>query len=358
MLNSNLEFPLDDYESRSSIVFHEEKLNSREQTIHNKALLRAKKYLSAEAEMLESIIEVDLNGIYKKFGCTHLTPYCVKYLGLSEDVAGMFVRVARKSHQVPELKAAIDNGLAVTKAKTIASVITSSNQQAWIQKAKTLSKDKLEREVANASPHLPKPEKAKPVSDDQVRVEFYLSRGEFENFKRAQDLVCQKTKRFASFSETQAHLHEAFLDREDPIRKAKRAKVRAQKLVERRVSSTSIREEKVEAAQASGKLESQNPSSQQLPKNQADQSQDRSRPAGTSQRNRRLKKASIVHPVNHRDQCRCQAKMPDGSICGSTRWIDHHHIIELTKGGTDTPENIITLCSSHHRMWHRRKNMW
>jgi hypothetical protein len=87
MLSSNLEFPIDTIaeDVYSPIVFHEEKLNSKEQNIHDKALMRAKKYLSAEAEMLESIIEVDLNGIYKKFGCTHLTPYCVKYLSLSED---------------------------------------------------------------------------------------------------------------------------------------------------------------------------------------------------------------------------------------------------------------------------------
>ena len=67
------------------------------------------------------------------------------YLGLSEDVAANFVRVARKSRTVPELKEAIDEGrISVTKAKTIASVITSENHLDWIDKAQSLSKDKLE----------------------------------------------------------------------------------------------------------------------------------------------------------------------------------------------------------------------
>ena len=164
--------------------------NRTEQEIHDRALVRAKKYLAAEAELLESIIEIDRHRIFEKFGEAFITPYCVKYFALSEDVAANFVRVASKSKEVPELKLAITEGaLSVTKAKLITSVITSENRSEWISKAATLSKHKLEFEIAAANPKLTKPEKAKPVASDRVRVEFELGKEEMELFRRAQDLI-------------------------------------------------------------------------------------------------------------------------------------------------------------------------
>src|SRR5665213_4029119 len=113
-------------------IAFEVNLDSASQAIHDWAVFCAKKYLAAEAELLDSIIEIDSNKTYLKFGHTHLSPYCVEYLGLSEDVAGMFVRIARKTYAVPEIKTAIDSGkISVTKAKTIASVITPENHETW-----------------------------------------------------------------------------------------------------------------------------------------------------------------------------------------------------------------------------------
>ncbi|OYZ10966.1 MAG: hypothetical protein B7Y39_19920, partial [Bdellovibrio sp. 28-41-41] len=42
----------------------------------------------------------------------------------------------------------------------------------------------------------------------------------------------------------------------------------------------------------------------------------------------------------------------DGSICGQSRWVHFHHIQPVANGGENTAENLVTLCSSHHRLWH------
>lgn len=254
--------------------------------VHQRALACARRYLVAEAELLEAIAEVDRLRIYEAFHYTHLTPYCVKELGLSEDVAACFVRVARKGREVPELQEAVSDGrLTVTKAKTIASVITASSQEAWIEKATTLSKRELEAEVAEANPRAGRPEKAKPVGQKKFRVEFELMEEEMELFRRAQEVSGAE-----SLAETQVKLLKFFLDRKDPVRKA-------------------------------------------------DRSRDRS---------------VAKHAVNRRDRGACQAKLPNGKICGNRRWVHQHHIIPKNEGGPDTPENLITLCSAHHRQWHRR----
>src|SRR4051812_4008100 len=93
-------------------------LDSAAKLIHERALGRAQRYLVAEADLLLSIIEIDKNKIYEKFKETYLTPYCIKFLGLTEGVAENFVRVARRSALVPELNQAVQDGrLSVTKAK-------------------------------------------------------------------------------------------------------------------------------------------------------------------------------------------------------------------------------------------------
>src|ERR1700760_4463156 len=92
------------------LVFKIEKIDAKSRTIHERAVRRAQTFLVSQAELLESIIEVDQNKTYEKFGLGYLTTYCVQYMGLEEDLAGVLVRIARKSQVVPELRVAVANG--------------------------------------------------------------------------------------------------------------------------------------------------------------------------------------------------------------------------------------------------------
>jgi len=55
--------------------------------------------------------------------------------------------------------------------------------------------------------------------------------------------------------------------------------------------------------------------------------------------------------VLRRDGHCCQAKS-----CKRTRFLDVHHINPRSNGGTNRVENLVTLCSSCHQLWH--KNGW
>jgi 5-methylcytosine-specific restriction endonuclease McrA len=304
----NLEFNFEE----SPIVFTQKELTAEKKIIHEQAVRRAQRYLVAEAELLESIIEADKNKLYEDFGLGYLTPYCVKHLGLSEDAAANFVRVARKTYEVPELKTAIEGGkLSITKAKTIASVITSDNQAVWIKNAETLSKSKLEKAVAYESPKSHTPEKAKIEGPNRVRIEYDLTEEVAQMFRRSQDILCQKKGKPMSLSETQAELLKCFLDKYDPVRKAKR----------------NIK---------------------------SHQSRDRSSKKPVDSKRTQVP-AQELHKINLRDQGQCQALLPDGSFCHQTKWVHFHHITPKSKGGEDIAENLITLCSSHHRIWHARE---
>lgn len=72
----------------------------------------------------------------------------------------------------------------------------------------------------------------------------------------------------------------------------------------------------------------------------------------------RARKAGADHEVNQRDGNRCQAENPDGTLCGATRWLHKHHVVPRSLGGTDEPENLITLCSFHHQLFHRTEGYY
>jgi 5-methylcytosine-specific restriction endonuclease McrA len=58
--------------------------------------------------------------------------------------------------------------------------------------------------------------------------------------------------------------------------------------------------------------------------------------------------SKVRHAVNLRDRGKCQVKG-----CTNERYVDLHHIIHQAKGGKHTEENLVTLCSAHHRIQHR-----
>lgn len=337
----NLEFSFEE----SPIVFEKKELTGEKKAIHERTLFRTQRYLVAEAELLKSIIEADQTRLFEDFGLAYLTPYCIQLLGLSDDVAAVFVRVARKTYEVPELKSAIESGkLTVSKAKTIASVINSQNQEIWIQKAEAFSKNKLEKAVAEQSPKPFKPEKSKFEGPNRVRYEFDLTEEESRLFKRAQDILCQKRGKSVSLSETQAELLQCFLDKHDPIRKAQRVSSRTRLPLDR--SRDRSHDPSRDRPQDSCRNHIQN-SRQEL-------AQDPSRDKVFRAKGNHIS-ATVIHTVNLRDHGKCQARLPEGGICSETKWIHFHHIIPKSKGGKDSAENLVTLCSAHHRLWHSRE---
>jgi 5-methylcytosine-specific restriction endonuclease McrA len=63
--------------------------------------------------------------------------------------------------------------------------------------------------------------------------------------------------------------------------------------------------------------------------------------------NRQTIPPSIRRAVLARDRHRCRAPG-----CGRTRFLEVHHIIPRDVGGSNRPENLVSLCSACHRLIH------
>ena len=253
-----------------------------------------------------------------ELGFTSLFSYCVEALGLSESVAGNFITVARKAREVPVLQSAIESGaLSVSKARKITPVLTVANQREWIEKAKLLPTRKLEEEVARVAPKEATPEGIKFISEDRVELRLGLSKVAQEKLKRVQDLESQRTARPVSIEEALEAMLDVYLESKDPVKRAERMMKRKMKTIENNAPAC-----------VTGHVDRH------------------------ESRNRDPIPVVVRHQANLRDEGQCAHLNEQGKRCENRRWIDLHHIRPRSLGGTNTLENLITVCSAHHRMEH------
>ncbi|MGZ3689109.1 MAG: HNH endonuclease signature motif containing protein [Bdellovibrionota bacterium] len=275
-------------------------------TLHERALIAAANFFRAEAELLSILQEMDRCREFRKHGFTSLFAYTVGALKLSESTALNFINVARKSCEVPQLQEAIVAAeLSVTKARKIVPVLTLENQEEWIEKAKSLSSRDLEREVARVAPQEPH-ERIKAIGNDRVQMTVAISEDLICELKRVQDLESQRTKRAVSLEEAMKAAMSVYLERNDPVRKAERARPKL-------------------------------PVPGQV----------------TSEQGRQPFRAQIEHGLARRDQFQC-TEIEKGKRCENRRWLEVHHLKPVSEGGTNDIRNLTTLCQAHHQMRHHR----
>jgi len=288
--------------------------------LHNRGLEIVDRYKKSEAEVLSILQELDQTKTYLHYGCTSLFDYSMKFHKMTESVTLNFIAVSRRAVQVPELKAAIDIGdLTVSKARKITSVITPETQSSWISKAINLSSRALEKEVARVQPQALTPEKAKYVTESRININFGLSEEFYKKLKRVQDLESQRLSRAASLEEAQEVMLDLYLEKKDPVERAKR---------------------------------NLKPKENDL--NTAGQGPGSPIPYVTGHVNKKSRMpipSQLRHQINLRDKGKCSE--PN---CNQGRWIDIHHIIPVSQGGENTLENLKILCSGHHKIEHLEKS--
>ncbi len=316
--------------------------------LHEKALTKAKTFHRAEAELIDVLQEIDTAKSFLRYACTSLFDYCLKYLKLSEANASNFIAIARKSKVVPELKEAIRRQeITVSNARKITPVLTAQNSNHWLELAKNLPKQKLEKEVAKVAPQAATPELVKYVSEDRLAVRLGLSEKNLERLRRVQDLVSQKTRKPASLEDALEDLLVFYLQKKDPVEKAKRWTTA--KVVNPAKESTALAAKQQPQSEGSNFESSRNALTGETPDAAAPV------PGTDTKVQRALIRHSLPmklkHQINLRDRGQC-TQTKNGERCQNKRWLDVHHQIPLSKGGTNELKNLTTLCWAHHRMQH------
>ncbi len=270
--------------------------------LHERAQFLAKTHKKTEAELVAVLIQMVREKAFVALGYTGVFTYCQRVLEFSEAQCSYFQRVVGASIQVRTLEVAVTSGeLSLSRARRIVPVVTTTNAAQWIEKAKTLPQRELEKAVAAVNPEAAKVERLRPVSAKQVELRLTVSHEVAELLRRAQDLESQRTKSPASLEETLRAVLTQHLERKDPLKKAQRAK----------------------------------PMTNDLP-----------------QEGKRAIPMPIKHAVVRRDENKCAHVDAKGKRCNASRWLEIHHRLPLSKGGSNAVENLVTLCSAHHEHCH------
>lgn len=154
-------------------------------------------------------------------------------------------------------------------------------------------------------------EKARYVTETRLELKLGVSEELMQKLRRAQDLISQKERRSATLEEALDAILISYLQKQDPVEKAKRFEVK-----------TKSKDPNNAAASVLGT------------------------------HSRRYITAQTKHQVYLRDQGQCAHIDKENKRCESRRWLDIHHIIPISQKGTHATQNLITLCYNHHKQMH------
>ncbi|MGZ3722423.1 MAG: HNH endonuclease [Bdellovibrionales bacterium] len=300
------------------------KLSSKQHLFHSRVLKYGKLHSKIEQRLIENLIGVEESGAQKALGIPSMFQYAMDYLNVTKSTAYGLITVARKSREIPELRKALaQQKLSVAKASRIVAHLDNKNAKEMIEFAIGHTFDEIDYEVARRNPKAKKPDKVKVLTEDQFEITLTVSKETIVELRRIQSLLAQKGKP-ATLSDAVSASTPYFLSAEDPVKKAERHAKRAEK-AEGPKSETPHRNDELCAHRV-----------QKL-----------------TLKERIPLTAGERHAVILRDKGRCTHKNHAGKRCNSDRWVDIHHIIEVSKGGTNHPDNLITLCSFHHDLVHQ-----
>jgi len=298
-------------------------LSPQANPLHEKALVLSREHRRVESQLVSLLMEIDCLQLYRLLGCASLFTYVVSMLGFTEGAAYQLITVTRKAKDIATLKTALEEQrLSVAKASRIVSVLNVDNASELIDFASRHTSRETDLEVARRAGR----------DGNERRSSLKIPVRVLDKLKRVQSLMGQ----VGSFEEMLEKLADYYIEREDPVKKAERA------LAKRAV-----------AAAESGPTSSERSEQTESDRSESMRSKSHARSRNSAHPKRKPLTAHQIHTVNTRDGRRCTFTDADGNRCPNERWLHVHHLQSVARGGTNDPENLITLCSRHHQLVHQ-----
>ena len=272
--------------------------------------------------------------LYRELGYASIHLYATQALGFSRTKTYEFIRLAESLEKLPRLKRRVESGeVPWTKAREVVKVATPETEGEWLKLVNTKSRRELESEVAKSRavrdrdesqgelmPVPPTP-KAAPNPYVTFRLET-MSKAKLE-------AVIEKMMKLHHCSREQVLMMalESFSGDSSP-----RGDTPYQVIVHRCEECGKSEVGDVELSEA-----------------EAEQVACDSRVLEPGKRNRATIPPARRRAVLARDGHQCRTKG-----CRSKHFLEVHHIVPRSRGGTHDLANLTTLCSSCHGHLHRR----
>ena len=295
--------------------------------------------------------------LYRKLGYSSINQYAHAELKFSKTRTGDFVQLARKLEQLPEVRKSVASGkLGYTKAREIVKVASPETEKGWVEEAKESSRRELERKVASARDRARRKAQANPGQAElvpaaklekippaavPVRLSLEMTPEQFARYEAMLEILHKQGTvgdRGEMVLEAMAELVAARKNAGDG--KAPRGAFAGGPLYQVHVhqcpdcGQASVSTSKGELAVGKGITAAI----------LCDARVDK-----PGRRNAATIPPATRRMVMARDRHQCRT-----AGCDHTKFLEVHHIRMRSAGGSNRSENLITLCSACHRLWHEK----
>lgn len=288
--------------------------------------------------------EILKRGLYRDLGFSSIYQYASEELGFSATRTGDFKRLAEKLEALPRVTEKVRSGeLGYTKAREIVKVAGPDNESDWLEVAGRQSRRELEETVRRAKALVARkpnpaqgelvasPQPASPPAALSSRVGFELSPTQLARYEALMARIGHKGNK----ADLLLDMMEAYLDNDE---NAPRGATRSRYKIHVHECPTCA---KAAVQTSHGERE--------LSASETETARCDAQVHVPGQRNQSTIPPRVRREVLARDRHQCRRKG-----CNHNRFLDIHHIVPRLKGGSHDPANLITLCSSCHRLWHEK----
>jgi hypothetical protein len=291
----------------------------------------------SEHEVARLLVQAEDEGLHRQHGYARLADYAEAELALSRRKALDLVRIGRAMPGLPHLERAFSEGrLPWTRAREILPVLTLDNEEAWVREACERSNRELESAVRDTLGGEPPPTHVGDLAPARTRLVFESGSTDAETVRAA--IQWMRASTGVSRDEVDdgailAALVQRAMEAAPPEEAPSAERYRV--VVEHcpgcgRTRGTDA--ELPDAVVAEAACDAEVVEMRAGP--------ERGHHSSTVPPARR-------RAVSCRDRHRC--RVPE---CTNRVWLDVHHVRQRARGGGHGEDNLVTLCTVHHRLVH------
>ena len=286
--------------------------------------------------------------LYRDLGYSSINQYAMKRLKFSRSRTRDFVHLAHKLEHLPAVREAVTSGkLGYTKARELIKVATPETEGRWLDAAKgtreeLITEVKRVKREARVDPGqgalLPMPTLV--VAPSELPVHFGVELTPEQETRRA--ALVERLHKLGGVPPERAEL---LLEALAALVEMKESRGPRGPLDSRPPVQIHVIEDK-----ATGRMTVPTINGvREIGRADAERLRCDAAVCEHGGRNSTTIAPRVRRRVLARDHHQCQAPG-----CGRTQFLEVHHVEPRRSGGSNQPSNLITLCSSCHRLWHER----
>jgi len=291
--------------------------------------------------------ELKRRDLFLELGYASINQYAMKELGFCKSRTRDFIRLAGQLDKLPAVRDALTAGkIGYTKARVIVSVATPETEDGWLKAAKGTRKElvlevKRAKQAAKVDPGqgVLMPASAPVVAPKELPVRFQMDLTPEQEARRA--ALVERLHKLGGVPNNRAELMlEALAALVESKEKGPRGPLASRPPVQIHVH---------EHAATGGMTVQTHAGERELSQAEAERMRCDAAICQPGGRNTTTIPPRVRREVLARDRHHCQAPG-----CDRTRFLEVHHVVPRTRGGTNQAENLRCLCGSCHRLRHER----